>query len=145
MLFLCPCITTCRVYSFSRCRLDDIFSFLPYNKKLRLTRKFMHTTLGTERLAGRYLEIQEKEAHRLLFRVLQKPDLLFDHLKKYVNNGTLLHNATYANIVQRGRRYYSQDHLRIYSRPSQARPGGSTCRRSYVPFFGCFCRRRLAC
>ncbi|KAI1202017.1 cytochrome protein [Nemania serpens] len=63
------------------CSLDDIFIFLPYNKKLRLTRKFMHGTLGTERLSGRYMDIQEKESHRFLFRVLQEPDLLFDHLK----------------------------------------------------------------
>lgn len=60
----------------------------------------MHGTLGTERLSGRYMDIQEKESHRFLFRVLQEPDLLFDHLKVY---------------VQRGRSYIMQSMLTIGS------------------------------
>ncbi|KAI0517762.1 cytochrome protein [Xylaria bambusicola] len=63
------------------CRFYDIFSLLPYNKQHQVTRKLLHTALGTEKLAARYIHIQEKEAHRFLFRVLQKPDLLFDHIK----------------------------------------------------------------
>ncbi|KAI0964999.1 cytochrome protein [Xylaria arbuscula] len=63
------------------CRYYDIFSLQPYDKQHRLTRKLMHTAIGTEKLVGRYTHIQEKEAHRFLFRVLQKPDLLINHIK----------------------------------------------------------------
>ncbi|KAI1358522.1 cytochrome P450 monooxygenase [Xylaria arbuscula] len=69
-------------FEFSKlCGIGDMFTFLPYNKELRLTRKFVHLAIGTEKLAGRYLDIQEKETHRCLYRILQEPDLLFDHLK----------------------------------------------------------------
>ncbi|KAI1109937.1 cytochrome protein [Nemania sp. NC0429] len=63
------------------CRLDEIFSFVPYNRKVKSARKIMHTTLGTERLVGQHLPLQEKETHRFLLRVLQDPDDLFEHLK----------------------------------------------------------------
>ncbi|GAW20575.1 hypothetical protein ANO14919_100830 [Xylariales sp. No.14919] len=63
------------------CGFEHMSGFIPYNNKLRLARKLMHMSIGTEKLTSRYLDIQEKETHRLLFRVLQKPDLLFDHIK----------------------------------------------------------------
>ncbi|KAI1175969.1 cytochrome protein [Nemania sp. FL0916] len=63
------------------CRLDEIFSVISYSRELRLTRKIAHEAVGTEKLSSRYIQLQEIEAHRLLFRVLRKPDLLLDHLK----------------------------------------------------------------
>ncbi|KAI0408983.1 cytochrome protein [Xylaria palmicola] len=63
------------------CGLDAVAGVTPYNSKLRLSRKFMHVTMGTPKLANRYLHVQEKEVHRFLFRVLQKPELFMDHLR----------------------------------------------------------------
>ncbi|KAJ2991428.1 hypothetical protein NUW58_g285 [Xylaria curta] len=61
--------------------LSELIGLMPYNKEHRASRKLVHTTLGTQHLSKHYLDIQEKEAHRFLFRVLQKPDLFMDHLR----------------------------------------------------------------
>ncbi|GAP89566.1 putative cytochrome P450 oxidoreductase [Rosellinia necatrix] len=53
----------------------------PYNKTHRLHRKLAHVMIGTQKTVEPYLNLQEKEAHRFLFRVLQQPEKLLDHIR----------------------------------------------------------------
>ncbi|KAI1202934.1 putative cytochrome P450 oxidoreductase OrdA-like protein [Nemania serpens] len=51
-----------------------------YGQTHRLMRKMLHASIETQSALLSYLPLQEKEVHRFLFRVLQEPDLLIDHI-----------------------------------------------------------------
>ncbi|GAW21489.1 hypothetical protein ANO14919_110100 [Xylariales sp. No.14919] len=71
---------------------------LQYNKKHRLSRKQTHTFVGTQSAAGHYLGLQEMEAHRFLFRILQEPDLFLQHLR--TEAAAIILKATYGYTVE---------------------------------------------
>jgi hypothetical protein len=54
---------------------------LPYNSKLRLYRKQFHLQIGTKALVAKHYALQDVEVRRFLWRVLQKPENLWQSIQ----------------------------------------------------------------
>ncbi|KAI1422341.1 cytochrome protein [Xylaria sp. FL1777] len=59
----------------------NITGILKYDRHFRAQRKAVHTIMGTPSLSSAYLPLQEAEVHRFLFRVLDKPEDLVQHIR----------------------------------------------------------------
>ncbi|KAI0535326.1 cytochrome protein [Xylaria digitata] len=71
---------------------------LQLNKKHRLSRKLTHTMIGTPTVITPYLALQETEAHRFLFRLLQQPELFLNHIR--TESAAIILKMTYGYTVE---------------------------------------------
>ncbi|KAF5692956.1 oxidoreductase [Fusarium denticulatum] len=69
------------VFGNEMCGYNQILSFKPYGKLLKQHRKLVHQQLGTKTAASRFRDIQDVESRRLLLRILESPEKLFEHIK----------------------------------------------------------------
>ncbi|KAI1186117.1 cytochrome protein [Nemania serpens] len=76
----------------------DSLPLVPYDKSHRLQRKLAHIVLGTPMNITPYLPLQYMETHRFLFRVLQKPELLTDHIMTL--QGAVILKVVYGYTVE---------------------------------------------
>jgi fumagillin biosynthesis cytochrome P450 monooxygenase len=70
------------VFGNEMCGYNQILSFKPYGKQLKQHRKLVHQQLGTKTAASRFRDVQDVESRRLLLRILDSPEKLFEHIKK---------------------------------------------------------------
>ncbi|KAF4503330.1 O-methylsterigmatocystin oxidoreductase [Fusarium agapanthi] len=69
------------IFGNEMCGYNQILSFKPYGKLLKQHRKLVHQQLGTKTAASRFRDIQHVESRRLLLRILESPEKLFEHIK----------------------------------------------------------------
>ena len=69
---------------FCRVGWENALGFLLYSKRFRATRKLFSKTLGSNLAVSRFNPLQEVEGGRFLLRVLENPDALVEHIRKYV-------------------------------------------------------------
>lgn len=92
------------------CGYERFLSLHQYDNTFRQHRKLVHQQLGTRAATARFRDIQDEESRRFLLRVLDDPDNLFQHIKRYVDlsNYTLsLFSCVFSNTVALGRRVRS--------------------------------------
>ncbi|KAI1119073.1 putative cytochrome P450 oxidoreductase OrdA-like protein [Nemania sp. NC0429] len=77
---------------------DKIVGFKQYGQTHRFMRKTLHTSIGTQSALTSYLPLHEKEVHRFLFRVLQEPDSLMNHLRTLT--GAIILKMAYGYTVE---------------------------------------------
>ncbi|GMF78268.1 unnamed protein product [Aspergillus oryzae] len=63
---------------------DDTLGLIPYNSRFRAYRKALHQEMGTPASILKYHDIIDMETHRLLFRILENPEDLVQHIRKSV-------------------------------------------------------------
>ncbi|KAL7817795.1 cytochrome P450 [Trichoderma gracile] len=63
------------------CGYDRFFALLQYGDQFRLYRRVVHQHFGTRSLVSQFADIQDVESKRFLWRVLNNPDQLFQHIK----------------------------------------------------------------
>lgn len=68
-----------------RVGLNESMGLMPYNSAFRYQRKIIAREIGNKKVASNYDEWMELEASRLLLRVLENPDDIFDHIEKSVS------------------------------------------------------------
>ncbi|KAI1179236.1 cytochrome protein [Nemania sp. FL0916] len=68
----------------------------PYEHRVR--RGLVHPYLGTPKAIKPYLPLQEKETHRLLFRILQDPEPFEDHTR--ITAASIILNMVYGYTVE---------------------------------------------
>ncbi|KAI1826284.1 cytochrome protein [Xylaria intraflava] len=78
--------------------LGSAMPMLPYNKMLRYQRKLIYTFIGSPAAATTYIDVQEKEAHRFLLRVLQRPESFLDHIR--TEAGAIILKTVYGYTVE---------------------------------------------
>ncbi|KAL4908215.1 hypothetical protein BDW74DRAFT_188399 [Aspergillus multicolor] len=59
----------------------DILAMQPYSNTFRAYRKAMHRVLGTKNTVAQFNALQDVEVRRFLFRVLEKPDEIVQHIR----------------------------------------------------------------
>ncbi|KAG5800528.1 hypothetical protein H9Q69_000415 [Fusarium xylarioides] len=69
------------IFGNEMCGYNQILSFKPYGKLLKQHRKLVHQQLGTKTAASRFRDILDVESRRLLLRILDSPEKLFEHIK----------------------------------------------------------------
>lgn len=57
---------------------------VPYGQRFRNYRKLFHQLIGTHSTMAQFLPTEEIETHRFLKRVLERPNDLAAHIRKYV-------------------------------------------------------------
>ena len=57
---------------------------IPYGDRFRNYRKMFHQLIGTHTAMSNFHHIEELETHRLLKRILAKPEEVAAHVRKYV-------------------------------------------------------------
>ncbi|KAI1127531.1 cytochrome P450 monooxygenase [Nemania abortiva] len=77
---------------------SNISSLMPYGNMHRLYRRYIHMMVGTQKTVAPYLSLLEIEVHRLLFRILQEPDLLLNHLR--TEAGAVILKMVYGYTVE---------------------------------------------
>ncbi|KAK7404065.1 CMRF35-like molecule 2 [Neonectria punicea] len=63
------------------CGCGSLLSFQQYDARFRQHRKLVHQQLGTKTAVARFRDVQDVESRRFLFRVLEDPGDLMDHIK----------------------------------------------------------------
>ena len=63
---------------------DTFLSSTPYTDRFRAYRKNVHGLLGSKWAVARFYPLQDVEVRRFLFRVLNKPDDLLQHIRTCV-------------------------------------------------------------
>ncbi|KAL5363253.1 cytochrome P450 [Aspergillus floccosus] len=63
---------------------DDILGSVQYGEHFRAVRRALHQEIGSKVSVARFNHIQEVEARRFLFRVLNDPESLVHHIRKEV-------------------------------------------------------------
>ncbi|KPM41882.1 O-methylsterigmatocystin oxidoreductase [Neonectria ditissima] len=63
------------------CGYGTLLSFQQYDAEFRQQRKLVHQQLGTKTAVARFRDVQDVESRRFLFRVLEDPKNLVDHIK----------------------------------------------------------------
>ena len=61
-----------------------ILPFLPYGDVFRETRKQFHRCIGTRTALKAYHDIEQVEVHKFLKHVLDRPEQLSVHIRRYV-------------------------------------------------------------
>ena len=64
-----------------RVKLDAVTTLLQYDETHKIHRKSMHTYIGTRAACKVHESMEEIEARRFLWRVLDKPDELFHNIR----------------------------------------------------------------
>ncbi|KAI1132726.1 putative cytochrome P450 oxidoreductase OrdA-like protein [Nemania abortiva] len=77
---------------------SDVLGMRQYGETHRLHRKVTHISIGTQLSVMPYIPLQEKEAHRFLFRVLQEPDGFFDHIR--TTAGAIILKLVYGYTIE---------------------------------------------
>lgn len=63
---------------------ENSLGLSPYNNRFRALRKNMSRVIGSQAAAARFNPLQEKEASHFLLHLLEDPDKLSEHIRKYV-------------------------------------------------------------
>ncbi|KAF5597878.1 oxidoreductase [Fusarium pseudocircinatum] len=69
------------VFGNEMCGYGQILPFKPYGKLLKQHRKLVHQQLGTKTAASRFRDVLDVESRRLLLRILESPEKLFEHIQ----------------------------------------------------------------
>ncbi|KAG9496564.1 hypothetical protein J7337_011340 [Fusarium musae] len=69
------------VFGNEMCGYNQILPFKPYGKLLKQHRKLVHQQLGTKTAASRFRDVLDVESRRLLLRILETPEKLFEHIQ----------------------------------------------------------------
>ncbi|KAB8229634.1 hypothetical protein ETB97_012081 [Aspergillus alliaceus] len=77
---------------------QDTLGLLPYSNRFRAYRKALHQEMGTVTAISKYHRVVDMETHRLLFRVLQNPDDLIQHIRKEA--GSIILRIGYGYIIE---------------------------------------------
>ncbi|KAH9908656.1 cytochrome P450 [Xylariomycetidae sp. FL2044] len=105
------------VFGGEMCGFENILGIVPYGEKFRTYRKSFHTALGTTAVLSRFQRLQEAESHRFLFRLLEKPQDLREHIR--TEAGAIILKITYGyatdsektdplvDLADRALRYFS--------------------------------------
>lgn len=84
MLASPPCLCLLAWTNSSRAGWDQILGTAEYSDRFRAMRKALHQEIGSTKSVARFNSVQEVEVRRFLLRVLDGPDDLINHLRKYV-------------------------------------------------------------
>ncbi|OGM48730.1 O-methylsterigmatocystin oxidoreductase [Aspergillus bombycis] len=76
----------------------DTLGLLPYNSWFRAYRKALHQEMGTIASISKYHNIIDMETHRLVFRILDNPDDLIQHIRKEA--GSIILRVGYGYITE---------------------------------------------
>ncbi|KAL5481175.1 hypothetical protein ACEPAI_10116 [Sanghuangporus weigelae] len=60
---------------------ENQLAMQPYTNLFRANRKYFHAMIGTKHAISRFAELQDMEVRRFLFRVLNKPSELLQHIR----------------------------------------------------------------
>jgi hypothetical protein len=63
---------------------ENSLGLLPYSSRFRAYRKHMAQILGSNVAVSRFYPIQEVEVGHFLLRLLENPDNLLEHIRKWV-------------------------------------------------------------
>lgn len=63
------------------CGYTLLLNLLQYDDTFRLHRKFVHQQFGTKSIVSRFHDVLDMESHRFLFRILEDPAELVEHIK----------------------------------------------------------------
>lgn len=63
---------------------EHSLALLPYGDRFRTYRRHMSRVIGSKAVAAKYDKLQEAEAGYLLLNILDKPDSIIDHIKRWV-------------------------------------------------------------
>lgn len=69
------------VFGGEMCGWKDAVAVMPYGDRLRTARKNAYSILGTKVAVSQFQPLQEREARRTLFRILNDPSNVVQHLK----------------------------------------------------------------
>ncbi|RBR18975.1 hypothetical protein FVER53590_10070 [Fusarium verticillioides] len=69
------------VFGNEMCGYNQILPSMPYGKLLKQHRKLVHQQLGTKTAASRFRDVLDVESRRLLLRILETPEKLFEHIQ----------------------------------------------------------------
>lgn len=64
---------------------ENSLGLSPYNNRFRALRKNMAKVLGSQTSSARFNSLQEKEAGHFLLHILDDPNSLTEHIRKYVS------------------------------------------------------------
>ncbi|KAI1123054.1 cytochrome protein [Nemania abortiva] len=73
-------------------------SLMPSSKLQRFYRKTIHLMVGTQATVMPYVALQETEAHRFLFRTLERPESLLDHIR--TETGAIILKIVYGYNIE---------------------------------------------
>ncbi|KAE8318233.1 cytochrome P450 [Aspergillus transmontanensis] len=77
---------------------DDTLGLLPYNSRFRAYRKALHQEMGTPASISKYHNIIDMETHRLVFRILENPEDLVQHIRKEA--GSIILRVGYGYVTE---------------------------------------------
>ncbi|KAE8361460.1 cytochrome P450 [Aspergillus caelatus] len=77
---------------------EDTLGLLPYNNRFRAYRKALHQEMGTPSSISKYHSIIDMETHRLVFRILENPDDLIQHIRKEA--GSIILRVGYGYVTE---------------------------------------------
>ena len=93
---------------------ENSLGLSPYNDRFRTYRKNFSRIIGNKQLAGRYNDLQEEEVGHFLLHVLDKPDELADHIRKYALCSCQQSQGGFAYMLQGSWSDHPEDCLRLY-------------------------------
>ncbi|KAI9167940.1 Multifunctional cytochrome P450 monooxygenase af510 [Paramyrothecium foliicola] len=83
------------------CGFGRLLPTLQYDTEFRNQRKLIHQELGTKALSSRFADVLDVESRRFLFRVLQNPEDLREHIKTEAS--AIILKITYGySVIARG-------------------------------------------
>ncbi|KAE8379019.1 cytochrome P450 [Aspergillus bertholletiae] len=76
----------------------ETLGVLPYSNRFRAYRKALHQEMGTAASIAKYHDIIDMETHRLVFRILENPNDLIQHIRKEA--GSIILRVGYGYITE---------------------------------------------
>jgi hypothetical protein len=64
---------------------ENSLGLSPYNNRFRALRKNMSKVLGSQTSSARFNPLQERETGHFLLHILEDPNNLTEHIRKYVS------------------------------------------------------------
>ncbi|KAF2103859.1 cytochrome P450 [Rhizodiscina lignyota] len=86
------------VFGFEMCGWKDTISSLPYGPRHRTARKYAYSILGTKAAVSKFYPLQEAEVRRFLFRTMNNPADVIQHIR--TEAGAIILKATYDYTIE---------------------------------------------